>query len=299
LIEVLVTIGIVGLVMAMLIPAIASSRRAALRTQCTSNLRQIGQAIQAFESVENGLPHFYFHNQLLPYIEQGALAKLVDLDYNITADEVAQVNATVIPLYQCPSDPAPESFNVSLLHPLTMPDRVLAGFNYAPNANWMIRGFPRVRLHSATLMNGASNSVLSSEVLRPDAGFQRLRTVWDVPVVSQDKPAFYDACTKLPADPYAAGFQPGGFRGAPWSGMPVLNDLVYQHRLPPNRPNCESSPQGMFVYPSVSAHTGGVQALYADGHVDFISQSIDAEVWERAGTLSRQDGLMAFRSGPF
>ncbi len=290
LIEVCVTIGIVGMLLSMIIPAIASSRRAAVKTQCISRMRQIGQAIHAFESTQNGLPHFYFHNQLLAYIEQPRLAELTDLNYDITKEEVALVNSTVIPLYQCPSDPAPEAIDVSLLDSGFSHPTIQAGFNYAPNSNWMIRDFPKKRLQSNTLVNGAANAVLISEILRPDAGFQRLRTVWQVPGdPTMGEGAFRQACNNLPYDPYAAGYRPHGYRGAPWSGMPTLNFLVYNHGLPPNRPNCDSVPGRWHVYPAMSAHSGGVQALYADGHVDFINESIDIAVWEQAGVLSRDE----------
>ncbi len=290
LIEVCVTIGIIGILFSLIIPAIAASRRAALKTQCISNLRQIGQAINSFESAQNGLPHFYFHCELLPYIEQNSLAALMATDYKRSDDDIALIKRTVIPLYQCPSDPAPESLDVSQLKGGLPSGTIHAGFNYAPNSNWMIRGFPDVRLHSATLINGASNAVLVSEILRPDSGFQRLRTVWDVPRnPTMSEETFYQACSELPADPYAVGYRADGYRGAPWSGMPILNVLIYDHRLPPNRPNCESSPGKWSVYPSTSAHSGGVHALYADGHVDFISDSIDGDVWEQAGVLSRDE----------
>ncbi len=86
LVELLVVIAIIGILVALLLPAVQSAREAARRSQCQNNLKQIGMAIQNYQSTNGRLPPQYgwsgngdsgswgtvfFH--LLPYLEENNL----------------------------------------------------------------------------------------------------------------------------------------------------------------------------------------------------------------------------------
>ncbi len=109
LIELLVSIAIIGILIGLLLPAVQASREAARRTSCQNNLKNIGLAIQNFESSRKELPpsRNYDHYTtwaflILPYLEQEGLRQEWDdsLKYYYQSDEA---RTTRIPIYYCPS----------------------------------------------------------------------------------------------------------------------------------------------------------------------------------------------------
>jgi prepilin-type N-terminal cleavage/methylation domain-containing protein len=130
LIELLVVIAIIAILIGLLLPAVQSVRSAAQRTTCQNNLKQLGLAVQNFESANQYIPQGYqeanpidgFRGNsifvfLLPYIEQGNVAAL--WPYNdpflaVLSNQVRGIGgglpqpgnlaSTVINLFVCPTD---------------------------------------------------------------------------------------------------------------------------------------------------------------------------------------------------
>jgi prepilin-type N-terminal cleavage/methylation domain-containing protein/prepilin-type processing-associated H-X9-DG protein len=119
LVELLVVIAIIGILIALLLPAIQAAREAARRTQCTNNLKQMGVALHNYHTANNVLPpgscyeeprvhiiHGTWLAMILPYSENAQLFKQFDLKKNM--DDAANLMAVTTPVdfYICPSDPA-------------------------------------------------------------------------------------------------------------------------------------------------------------------------------------------------
>ncbi len=120
LIELLVVVAIVGVLIALLLPAVQAAREAARHVSCCNNLRQIGIALHAYHEVHECFPPGGIERRsarypngrqlawsvfLLPHLEQRSLYETLDLSRAFDAPENAQAAARVIPTYLCPSVP--------------------------------------------------------------------------------------------------------------------------------------------------------------------------------------------------
>jgi prepilin-type N-terminal cleavage/methylation domain-containing protein/prepilin-type processing-associated H-X9-DG protein len=127
LIELLVVIAIIGLLIAMLLPAIQAAREMARRSQCTNNLRQIGLALHNFESGRRHFPAGYqasmpyadgaadtspgwgWATAILPLIEENAVFKRINLTLPVGDSGSSPAVRSIIPLFRCPTDIIPDA----------------------------------------------------------------------------------------------------------------------------------------------------------------------------------------------
>ena len=122
LIELLVVIAVIGILIALLLPAVQTAREAARMSQCTNNLRQIGLAIHGYHTDFEVLPSGVAYDNstgkgwlvsILPHIEQGALYEQFRPGMNgmfwanegIRTVECRSAVKTQLSFMQCPSDP--------------------------------------------------------------------------------------------------------------------------------------------------------------------------------------------------
>ncbi len=117
LVELLVVIAIIGILVALLLPAIQAAREAARRSQCANNLRQLGLALQNYESNHKVFPSSMYIDltgntwgewgpqaRLLPFIEEANLRSLIDFSQPYSTPKNVTAIAFRIPVFMCPSE---------------------------------------------------------------------------------------------------------------------------------------------------------------------------------------------------
>ena len=126
LIELLTVIAIIGVLVALLLPAVQAAREAARKTSCQNNLKQIGLGLHTYHNTHGSLPtgciewrgwpsnptdrQFAWSALLLPFIEQQNVHRQINFGAPFDAAENAEAAETRIKTYQCPT--APESDQV-------------------------------------------------------------------------------------------------------------------------------------------------------------------------------------------
>jgi prepilin-type N-terminal cleavage/methylation domain-containing protein len=321
LVELLVVIAIIGILIALLLPAVQAAREAARRSQCTNNLKQMGLALHNYHDVFLTFPqavlksgsntnpwHSYsVHTAILPFMEQRPLydkIKSVSLNFSLTSQDglvTPTVCRTRVDAYICPSSPPyPHATDVgNCSYPVST----------GPNITWGISSSLQngaFRLDQPTAMrdftDGTANTILVGEQNFGDAStnsstaFQLQRDIamgvaWPHTNQSTSQGAF----TQAQIDQYGQSCQAGsgthmGLMGWLWV-RPVFFYTLFNTLAPPNwkYPSCMQcngcwAGDSLGVYPARSMHPGGCNHTLADASVRFISETVDLQVYHGIGS---------------
>ncbi len=186
LVELLVVIAIIGILVALLLPAVQAAREAARRNQCANNLKQLGLGVLNYEAARRRLPpsaiinltttsplangSWGVHGRILDYLEESNLKSLVNLE--LGWDFQAAISGLRIPIFQCPSDNKATELRdpgggKSLLYATNYGFNLGTWFVYDPATNKGGDGvfFPNSNLRMASITDGTSKTLLAGEVL--------------------------------------------------------------------------------------------------------------------------------------
>lgn len=288
LIEVLVVISIIGLLLAIILPAVQMSREASRRLLCSNQMRQIGIGLANYTSSFNSFPPAMNGRgmspfaSILPFVEQGSLYDAINFNAN---DWLPSTNISfALALYICPS----ENLAGSELEgtPWT---------NYAGNRGGGLQKYgengafafpPGTTLAPRDFSDGTGSTAMISEwVLGGENGDRDPhRAIFHTPK-RLDQPAELDAFASLCASLDVATAKINHRRkGLNWLHG-EFGETLYNHTLPINNHTClNGTGYQIGAWTAGSRHPGGANVLFADGSLRFIKQSISGDIWRALGS---------------
>lgn len=299
LVELLVVIAIIGVLVALLLPAVQMAREAARRSQCSNNLKQLGLGVTQYaDSFRGAFPVGSYaccsgtwQVALLPYVEQKALfdqykghgqlsaSGEIDVNFRYSASVNVPVTSTLIKAFTCPSDNK------------VAPRGTITFHNYVANHGntalgrktpYGVRTDGQPNTFGKAPFISVSNSNSTPQVMK----------ISDLTDGLSSTMAFSETIKGQYGDLRGFGWWQGGshFEAflAPNSNQPdVTEQDIYCINQRPNAPCAaptSASPEGIGAR---SRHPGGVHVTMCDGAVKFTSDNINLDTWR---FLSTADG---------
>jgi prepilin-type N-terminal cleavage/methylation domain-containing protein len=289
LVELLVVIAIIGVLVALLLPAVQSARESSRRTKCLNNLKQLAIALHSYHDTIGCFPPGYLENNpltdranwitlILPFHEQAAIFQLYDPTTSTGGGAANfKLNSANIPVMQCPSDvnAPPVEYPGQAIGPFALGNYLANNglgpmvSEYRPALSIAQPGIFMVnsRTRIAEIADGTSNTLLVAECLN---------------IPSPSGGTKYDWRGNLTYPEYCL-FQ---WNNTPNSSNPDwLRDVlcvsvarapcIATHTAYNNRKNIVSSR---------SLHPSGVQVALADGSGRFVTNVINLATWQALGS---------------
>jgi prepilin-type N-terminal cleavage/methylation domain-containing protein/prepilin-type processing-associated H-X9-DG protein len=332
LIELLVVIAIIAILIGLLIPAVQKARAMMQRLDCQNNLKQMGIALHNYINNNGTLPPADLNatnygpsaqERLLPYIEQGAVAAMVnDTEVSGSSDASTVSSSDLagrvrIKTYLCPSD-------------VQQGDGYEFGWtNYHSNWGTCVTSTKAWDGAFVPLAGGTTLSIGAGSPIRPEQISDGMSTTGafaevcngsgsNAPFVSRPADNRYDcfeaaprvttgtALTTIQNTLRSQNWKTAQYAGAPgwgnppwrWRGYPWREGSIwrsgYTHLLPPNSPCWRlNADWWQLVTPTSSMHDGGANVVMCDGSVKFVSNNIDPVIWLGMGSRAGGEAVPA------
>jgi len=310
LVELLVVIAIIGILIALLLPAVQAAREAARRSHCTNNLKQITLSMHNYHDVHKTLPYNYGDGQvfpttkshswltgILPFIEQDPLWKQINWTLPVGDDAAPNVNTavakTVVSTFLCPTDDNGGGL-MNNRHPQnTNPAYFWAINNYksCAGSNWgwgdaiNIHSWPRGRWPNSTNGLDQGNGIICRNWGATPLNVTRISDIGDGT-----------------SNTFAGGESVARWCSLTWwywmnasyasCGIPlnyvpdsVRNDTTGTKSLDTNKDDWANNLGFM------SRHPGGANFSMCDGAVRFVATSVDLTAYRMAGNMGDENPL--------
>jgi len=311
LVELLVVIAIIGILLAILLPAIQSTREAARRAACGNNMRQIGIATQNYHSAHGHFPSgaiakeypaapgtpwtFYRWSalaMLAPHLEEtqafealNTKVPLYDTSLGVTPENREPVQA-LIPVFLCPSDKqeavssrfGPTNYAMCTGSGIDGGTPINTDGVFGVNSETGIKRITDGTSHTALI----SESILGAKKTDNHDVRREYKTVFGAPL--NDGMCENSNLWNI-SDPRGFAWVNGEYRSA-----------LYNHYLTPNSttfdcigtvmggpPSKRFTPYGWKA--ARSMHSGGVNVVFADSSLQFIADDIDIRAWQGISTM--------------
>ena len=295
LVELLVVIAIIGILIALLLPAVQAAREAARRMSCTNNMKQIGLALHMYHDTyktlpagwrgfdpSSGQPHWFglpgwaWSASILPFMEQAAIQdNLIDFDYPIADPVNDEARVAGIPIFRCPTDVGEPTFQLegggpSVGVPVTFPIEIATG-NY-------MGAFGTIEFHdvcdsASPDFNGCEGNgifFLNQQV--------RFRDITD------------GLSNTLAVGERSSKWAPSTWVGVVTGGAHSVARIAGVASFPPN----SEAEEEHYTHNFSSFHPSGVNFLLGDGSVRLISDTISEETYHALTTRMGGDVVGEF-----
>jgi prepilin-type N-terminal cleavage/methylation domain-containing protein/prepilin-type processing-associated H-X9-DG protein len=301
LVELLVVIAIIGILVALLLPAVQAAREAARRTQCSNNMKQIGVALHNYHDSFQKFPYGWDNRgvgwtlHLLPFLELNSIYSTIHFQESgpgnwDSGSENQLACETVIPVYRCPTLPLPEHMdynNIARRVPASYrgcagseassddtSTIVISGSKSLENIKQNGTFYACSSVRFPDISDGTSNTIVVGES-RTDPEFVKDGQGMDFWYIGSPQ-----------ADPCACN---GGTGGTEFS------EFVGSTLAPMNAFLTRPDVSGRLMELSFgSYHAGGAMFLMGDGNVRFLADSMDATVYLGLGSIRGKEPVSGF-----
>jgi prepilin-type N-terminal cleavage/methylation domain-containing protein/prepilin-type processing-associated H-X9-DG protein len=293
LVEILVVVAIIGILLAVMLPAIQHSREAARKTRCANNLKQIGLGMHAYilsygafppgyistvlPDHDDGGPGWSWGAVITPFFEETALHDQVNLSASLRGDDTKLVRETSLPLFICPSDPIfepvidiPSKSSTRTICRMAAGNYVACAGTIRPTCKLCRDKFDGVfgrnrAIKLKELQDGLSKTLCIGE----RASRWSRPTIWGV----------------LPNSRVWDNQKPGLFAAGPAFVLGTTFNEGFN--IESNLDEMDHGTVGTFAESFGSDHPGGAFFLFCDGSVHFVFDDADPAI---LNTMSTRDG---------
>jgi prepilin-type N-terminal cleavage/methylation domain-containing protein/prepilin-type processing-associated H-X9-DG protein len=293
LVELLVVIAIIGVLIGLLLPAVQAAREAARRSSCTNNMRQIGLAIHNYaHGSKERFPEGWLSNagdaeeglgwgwasRILPHMEEMAVANEVTghlkAGRKIIDGAAASTRTVVIRSFLCPSDPA----NSNPIFEMHGVDLDFSRTNY-PGMFGAEHVEEVIEDHPDELFEGNGIFFANSRVEFRHVTDGLSKTIMVAERDAREVPGHDDPSELEQFDSVWIGMAEGGEESiirVVGGGEEMFNN---------GSPHAEDFR---------SRHVGGINVVFADGHVEFLTNSLDESVFQAMSTRAGSEVIPAY-----